>query len=786
MYVLDFFPYPSGEGLSVGHGKNYVPSDVLSRYYRMRGDAVLHPMGWDAFGLPAENEALLRGRHPRETTAEYAATYKRQLDLFGCSYDWSREIFTSDPAYYKWTQWGFLLLLRRGLAYRDTGWQWWCPKCGTILANEQVEQGRCWRHTDTPVQRRALEQWYVRTTAYADRLLKDLDGLDWPEPIKIMQRNWIGRSEGVDVSFQVVDDRGILPGRVISVFTTRVDTIFGATFLALAPEHPLVPEISTPAQRHAVDAYVDAALRRSEVERMVEGESRSGVFTGAQATHPLTGDPLPILVADYVLPRYGSGVIMGVPAHDSRDFAFARTLGLPIRYVIGGPERHPPGPYLGEGILVDSAEYSGRTSERAREHIAMTLERQGRGTRTVRYRMHDWLISRQRYWGAPIPVVYCEACGIVPVPEKDLPVLLPDVQQYTSAGTGRSPLANIPEFVKTTCPRCHHPARRETDTLDGFADSNWYFLRFVDPAFRMGPWNPDAVRYWSPVDWYIGGSEHAVMHLLYARFFTKVLCDEGLVPFAEPFRRLRNQGSMLSPVDGVRMSKSRGNVVTPDEIVDQYGADALRVYELFIGPFEQDVTWDPAGIAGAARFVRRLFALLTRAVEASPRPEPGSGREDIQHRLHRVIKNAGDMIERFRFNGLIAELMAFLNALEAAEGRWLGTPLWREVTGIFVRLAGPIMPFLAEEVWHRLGHQGSVHNAPWPVHDPALATGHEYTLVVQVDGRVRDRIKVWADLDRDALIRLASTRERVQRAIGGRTIENVIVVPQRLINFVTA
>ncbi len=782
MYVLDFFPYPSGEGLSVGHGKNYVPSDVLARYYRMRGHAVLHPMGWDAFGLPAENEAFLRGRHPYETTREYAATYKRQLDLLGCSYDWSRELFTSDPAYYKWTQWGFLLLLRRGLAYRASGWQWWCPRCGTILANEQVVHGRCWRHGETPVERRALEQWYIRTTAYADRLLDDLEGLDWPERIKVMQRNWIGRSEGVDVSFQV---RGA-GARPIVAFTTRVDTLFGVTFIALAPEHPLIPEMCAPEQRPAVDAYVHAALRRSEIERMTTEEPPSGVATGAHAMHPLTGESIPIFVADYVLAHYGSGAVMGVSAHDARDFAFARAQGLPVRPVISGPSSNPGAPYTGEGILMNSGPYTGRGTAEARVQIAGYLEHTNQGRAVVRYRMRDWLISRQRYWGAPIPVVYCDSCGVVPVPESDLPVRLPNVERYAPAGTGRSPLESIPEFVRTTCPGCRGAARRETDTLDGFADSNWYFLRFVDPAYQEGPWDPELARYWLPVDWYLGGSEHAVMHLLYARFFTKVLHDEGFVSFSEPFLRLRNQGSMLSPVDGHRMSKSRGNVITPDEVIAQHGADALRVYELFIGPFDQDVTWDSAGISGAARFVRRLHSLLMRAVEAPQHTMQPAGIEEIRERTHQLIKRTGEMIEQFRFNVLVAELMTFLNDLEAWEATWRGTAEWREVLETLVRLCAPVTPFLAEEAWHRFGHTDSVHMAAWPAYDPAMARGRQYTIVVQVDGRVRDRITIEVDVDRDELIRLVSARDRVRRALGGRSVAKAVVVPRRLVNLVTA
>ncbi len=608
MYVLDFFPYPSGDGLSVGHAKNYVPTDVLARYYRMRGFAVLHPMGWDAFGLPAENEALLRRRHPEATTREYSANYKRQLRLLGCSYDWTREFSTSDPAFYKWTQWTFLLLLRRGLAYRAVGWQWWCPRCRTILANEQVVEGRCWRHTDTPVERRALEQWYVRTTAYADRLLEDLDRLDWPDSIKAMQRHWIGRTE-----------------------------------------------------------------------------------------------------------------------------------------------------------------------EQTADGIA------------VRYRLHDWLISRQRFWGAPIPVVYCGRDGIVPVPEDQLPVVLPRVEQYEPSGTGRSPLDAIAEFVETRCPRCGGPARRETDTLDGFADSNWYFLRFANPAYTSGPWDPDAARYWLPVDWYVGGAEHAVMHLLYARFFTKVLADAGLVTFTEPFTRLRNQGSMLSPADGMRMSKSRGNVVTPDEVVGRYGADALRTAVLFIGPFDQDVTWDPSAMVGVARFVRRLSGLFARAAAQPTAPAvTGADPAPIRFALHQLIVAAGEAIEQFRFNTLVAALMRFTGDALRWERTWAGTPLWEELIDVLVRIVAPLAPFAAEEAWHALGRAGSVHNATWPAPgSPAGAKPAARTIVVTVDGRVRDRFEVSVDADRDTLAGLAQSRPKVIAALGRRRVAEVIVVPDRLVNFVT-
>jgi len=633
------------------------------------------------------------------------------------------------------------------------------------------------------VERRALEQWYIRTTAYADRLLSDLTALDWPERIKLMQRNWIGRSPGVDVTFRPVGTSSV---EELVVFTTRVDTIYGATFIALAPEHPRAAEICSPDHRANVEAYIQVALRRSEIDRMARADQPSGVFTGTRAIHPITSELLPIFVTDYVLGHYGTGAVMGVPAHDVRDHAFARTLGVPIKSVLTSAQADPSALFTGEGTLVHSGPYSGMTSVRAQDEIMRTLEDTGQGKPTVRYRMRDWLVSRQRYWGAPIPIVYCERCGIVPVPEDRLPVLLPDVAQYGPAGTGRSPLESIAEFAHTNCPQCGGHARRETDTLDGFADSNWYFLRFVDPAYGSGPWNPQLVQYWLPVDWYLGGAEHAVMHLLYARFFTKVLADAGLINFGEPFLRLRTQGSMLSPFDGHRMSKSQGNVITPDEVVAQHGADALRVYELFIGPFDQDVTWDAAGMAGAARFVRRLYGLLIRGKNTALREDTPEGADALKACVHHLIKLAGEMIEQFRFNSLVAELMSFLNELETRESQWRGTPLWQDVLGTFIRICAPITPFLAEEVWAKLGYRGSVHLAPWPRYDSQLAKGRDITIVIEVDGRVRGTITVEAEVDQEALIRVAASRESVRRAIGGRTLQRVIVVPGRLVNFVTA
>jgi len=548
-YCLDFFPYPSGAGLSVGHCRNYVPTDVISRYHRMKGDAVLHPMGWDAFGLPAENEAIDKGVHPRDSTARYAANYKRQLQMLGTSYDWEREINSSDPAYYRWTQWIFLLLYRRGLAYQALAPVNWCETCQTTLANEEVEDGACWR-CHQPVMRRDLKQWFLRITAYAGELLAETDRLDWPEHILTMQRNWIGRSEGVEFEMAVAGR----PGLSFRVFTTRPDTVYGMTFAVLAPEHPLVDQITAPEQRAAVAAYVERTRRTTDVERLNAERCRDGVSTGACAANPVNGRPVPIFVADYVLPGYGTGAIMAVPAHDQRDLEFARQYGLPVVEVIRPPEaRDGDRAYEGEGTMVGSGPFDGQSSRQAWQSIAAMMGQAGYGRRAVQYRLRDWLISRQRYWGTPIPVIHCQHCGLVPVPESGLPVLLPHLPDYQPRGDGRSPLANLPEFVDATCPTCGGPARRETDTMGGFACSSWYFLRFADPCYQSGPFNPEAVRCWLPVDLYVGGAEHAVMHLLYARFWTKVLADAGLIGFREPFPRLRSQG-IVHASDGKRMS----------------------------------------------------------------------------------------------------------------------------------------------------------------------------------------------------------------------------------------
>jgi leucyl-tRNA synthetase len=794
-YCLDFFPYPSGAGLSVGHCRNYVPTDVISRYHRMKGYAVLHPMGWDAFGLPAENEAIDKGVHPRDSTRRYAANYKRQMTLIGASYDWEREINSSQPDYYRWTQWIFRLLYKRGLAYQALAPVNWCEHCQTTLANEEVEGGTCWR-CHQPVTRRDLKQWFLRITAYAGELLAETDNLDWPEHILAMQRNWIGRSEGVEFGL-AVDGQ---PGAGFRVFTTRPDTVYGMTFAVLAPEHPLVSRITSPEQQAVVEAYVARARHTPEIERQSTERTRNGVFTGAQAINPVNGRRVPIFVADYVLPGYGTGAIMAVPAHDQRDYEFAQKYGLPILEVIRPVSPAQAGDaggrsaYEGPGIMIDSGPFDGQPSAQAWRGIAAMMEAEGYGQRTVQYRMRDWLISRQRYWGAPIPIVHCERCGTVPVLEKDLPVLLPHMPNYLPRGDGRSPLANLPEFVNTACPTCGGPAQRETDTMGGFACSSWYFFRFADPWYNDNghgalPFNPATVRRWLPVDLYVGGAEHAVMHLLYARFWTKVLADAGLIDFREPFPRLASQG-ILHAADGKRMSKSRGNVVTPDEVVERYGADILRTHLLFMAPFDRNVFWDEEGIVGAERFLQRVWRLCQPSGElgqwqAPSIPQSFDPQLDLRRVMHKTIRRVTDDIEAFKFNTAIAAMMEFTNTLGTYLEQHGPMPAPQQAIETLIRLLAPFAPHIAEELWARRGGEFSVHQQPWPAYDPALMVDETVTLVVQVDGKVRDRIAVPSDITDDQAGRLAQASERVQRLLNGKPPRRVIIVSGRLVNIVS-
>ncbi len=778
-YILDFFPYPSGAGLSVGHCRNYVPTCIAARYLRMTGHNVLHPMGWDAFGLPAENYALRHGVHPAISSRHNADNYRRQMQLIECSYDWSREINSTDPDYYRWTQWLFLLLYERGLAYRAEGQQWWCPTDRTILANEQVEGGRCWR-CGTPVERKTLPQWYLRITAYADRLLDDLERVDWPEPIKAMQRNWIGRSAGADVQFAVEGG-----DETITVFTTRPDTLYGVTFLALAPEHPLVARLPVPDAQEAVAAFVAEVQRESDVERQALAQGPAGQFTGRYAAHPLTGVRLPIWVANYVVGGYGHGAIMGVPAHDERDQAFAARYHLPQIAVIRGPEE-AAGCYTGEGSLINSGAYDGLPSPEAREAIVAELQRRGLGQAAVRYHLRDWLVSRQRYWGTPIPIVHCAACGVVPLPASALPLELPPLEEFAPAGDGSSPLARVTDWVETSCPRCSGPARRETDTMDGTACSSWYFLRFASPHEDERPFDLEAVRTWLPVDTYVGGAEQTVSHLLYARFMTKVLHDAGLLPFAEPFARLRNQGVLHAP-DGQRMSKSRGNVITPDEVVAEHGVDALRTYVVFIAPFEASVTWDESGIRGVTRFLSRFYALAHGVATGETGREGAPDDEALWRLQHATVARVTDDMAAFKYNTAVAALMGWLNELEAARDRETSPAQWREMAGVFTILLAPFAPFLAEEVWQALlGHGDTVHRQRWPGYDPALLEGGAVTLPVQVDGRLRDTLSVPAGASEAEVQAAALALPRVQYHLDGRTVRRVILVPGRVVNVVTA
>jgi leucyl-tRNA synthetase len=787
-YCLDFFPYPSGAGLSVGHGRNYVPTDVISRYHRMRGDAVLHPMGWDAFGLPAENEAIKRGIHPRETTTRYAANYRRQMTIIGCSYDWEREINSSMPDFYRWTQWFFTLLYRRGLAYRDVGQQWWCPGCKTVLANEQVLSGGiCWRG-HTGVHKRALEQWYFRITAYADELLADLETLDWPEHILAMQRNWIGHSEGVEYEIAVEGSDARF-----TVYTTRPDTVYGMTFTVLAPEHPLVERITTADRRVVVADYVRTAIQRAEVDRQQAG--RDGVFTGTYAINPFNEARVPIYVADYVLMSYGGGAIMAVPAHDERDFDFARRHDIPIPVVIapqGWDGAALTAAYTEAGTMVHSGPWDGLHSEEAKERIADWVAARGIGRRTVQYRMRDWLISRQRYWGAPIPIVYCDACGVVPVPERDLPVLLPHIEAWLPGEDGRSPLANVPEFVHATCPQCGRPARRETDTMDGFACSSWYFLRFVSPRYEEGAFDPAALARWGAPDLYVGGAEHAVMHLLYARFWTKVMADAGVVPFREPFPVLRSQGVMhardLQTGEVRRMSKSTGNVVTPDEVAEAHGADALRIYLLFMAPFENNTVWEEEGIVGARRFLERTWRLVSAVATTRPSPDrsPEKPPAPLTAHLHRTIQRVTADIEAFKFNTAIAALMECLNAMTAHHQTHGVTGALVEAVRSYTLLLAPFAPHITEELWSRMGGAYSVHQQAWPTWEEALVAEETITLVVQVDGKVRERLIVPAEITEAQATERAMGHEGVRRHLDGRRVARVVYVPGRLVNIVTA
>jgi len=783
-YNLEMFAYPSGD-LHWGHVRCYTVGDASARYRIMKGYNVLHPPGFDAFGLNAENAAIKRKIHPAVWTEQNISRMEGQLKRLGFSYDWSREVITSHPDYYKWTQWIFLQLYKAGLAYKKKAPVNWCPSCATALANEQVVNGLCER-CDTPVTKKQMEQWFLRITNYADRLLKNHDLLDWPEDVKAMQRNWIGRSEGVEITFTV---KGT--GQPIPVFTTRPDTLFGVTYLVLAPEHPLVEELTkgTP-QESEVRAFVEKVIRVSEIERTAEGAPKEGMPIGAEAINPANGEAVPIWIANYVLMEYGTGAVMGVPAHDTRDFQFAKEKGLEIRTVILPPGADPDTfqlseAYVDPGIQINSGQFDGMPSEQAKEAIADWLEQRGVGKRKVNYRLRDWLISRQRYWGAPIPIVYCEKCGEQPVPEDQLPVLLPTDVEFT--GKGESPLAYSKSFVHTQCPACGGKARRDVDTMDTFVDSSWYFLRYVSPKLEDRPWDDDAVRQWLPVDQYIGGREHATMHLIYARFVTMALYDLGLLPFEEPFTRLFNQGIIY--LHGKKMSKSRGNVVPPDALCDKYGADAARCFILFIAPAEEQAEWVERGIEGVYRFLARSFRFFTTNAgrfQKDWRERISSAVSDddraLRRKTHQTLARVTEDIERFHFNTAISALMELIN--EMYDRQSASDPALSEAMENFVLMLSPFAPHLAEELWQRLGMDGEAAFQSWPSWDPNVAKAEEIEIVVQVNGKVRDRLTVPADITDEELERLALASQKVQAQLDGKQVRKVIVVPRKLVNVV--
>ncbi len=781
-YCLDFFPYPSGDGLHVGHCRNYVPTDVISRFKRMKGYNVLHPMGWDAFGEPAEQYAIRHGVHPRVTTNRNTANFRRQMTLIGAGYDWSREIDSSQPEFYRWTQYFFLLLYKRGLAYRDTNWQWWCDGCQTTLSSHEVAGGVCWRG-HTRIYKRQIPAWYFKITAYADELISGLDEVDWPEPIKVVQRNWIGRSQGCEIVFHT------LSGLPVPVFTTRPDTLYGVTYFVLAPEHPIVSSLTSSGQRQMVEDYQTQAARQSEVERMVETREKTGVFTGGYVVNPLSSERIPVWIADYVLPGYGTGAVMGVPAHDQRDFEFASKYALPVRVVIAPPAagslegNSMPEAYTGEGLMVNSGPYDGLSNQAGIERVSADLHERGLGGPKVNYRMRDWLISRQRYWGTPIPIVYCTVCGEQPVPEEQLPVLLPPMENFSTDGSVRSPLARLPGFLHTTCPHCGGPAERETDTMGGFACSSWYFLRFASPHYDRGPFDPASMRYWMPVDLYVGGAEHAVLHLLYARFWTKVIADAGLVPFREPFSKLANQGQLLG-ADGYRMSKSRGNVNTPDSIVDAYSADALRVYEMFMAPFDQDIAWSTEGLNGAWRFLNRVWNLYG---ETYYQGADSIGEDpQLQRMLHKTIRKVGERIEAFRLNTMVSALMELVNFLGDRQrtNAWQ-TATFHQALDILLLLLAPSAPHMADELWHITGHAGSVHQQTWPVWDEALARDEIIQVPVQVNGKLRGVVEVSSEAGPEEVQQAALSQARIQQHVAGQKIDKLIFVSGKVLNIVT-
>lgn len=769
-YALDMFPYPSGAGLHVGHPEGYTATDIISRYKRMQGYNVLHPMGWDAFGLPAEQYALDTGNDPREFTKKNIQTFKRQIKELGFSYDWDREVNTTDPEYYKWTQWIFIQLYNKGLAYVDEVAVNWCPALGTVLSNEEVIDGVSERGGH-PVYRKPMKQWVLKITEYADQLLADLDDLDWPESLKDMRRNWIGRSEGAKVSFDVDNTEG-----KVEVFTTRPDTIYGASFLVLSPEHALVNSITTDEYKEKVKAYQTEASKKSDLERTDLAKDKSGVFTGAYAINPLSGEKVQIWIADYVLSTYGTGAIMAVPAHDDRDYEFAKKFDLLIIEVIEGGNVEEA-TYTGEGKHINSGELDGLENEAAITKAIQLLEQKGAGEKKVNYKLRDWLFSRQRYWGEPIPVIHWEDGTMTTVPEEELPLLLPETDEIKPSGTGESPLANIDSFVNVVDEKTGMKGRRETNTMPQWAGSCWYYLRYIDPKNDNMLADPEKLKHWLPVDLYIGGVEHAVLHLLYARFWHKVLYDLGIVPTKEPFQKLFNQGMILGE-GNEKMSKSKGNVINPDDIVQSHGADTLRLYEMFMGPLDLAIAWSEKGLDGSRRFLDRVWRLIVNEDGTLSSKIVTTNNKSLDKVYNQTVKKVTDDFETLGFNTAISQLMVFINECYKVD------EVYKPYIEGFVKMLAPIAPHIGEELWSKLGHEESITYQPWPTYDEALLVDDEVEIVVQVNGKLRAKIKIAKDTSKEEMQEIALSNDNVKASIEGKDIMKVIAVPQKLVNIV--
>ena len=769
-YILDMFPYPSGAGLHVGHPEGYTATDIYSRFLKMNGYAVLHPMGFDSFGLPAENYAIQTGTHPRISTEKNITRFREQIKTFGFCYDWDREISTHTSDYYKWTQWIFLKLFEKGLAYEAEMPINFCPSCKTGLANEEVKEGKCDR-CNTQVVRKSIRQWMLKITEYAERLLDDLETLDWSEAIKTMQRNWVGKSEGANVIFQIDGSKD-----TIEVYTTRPDTLFGATYMVIAPEHALVAKIITPKQKKDVEEYIRQASYKSDLERTDLAKTKTGVFTGSYAINPVNNEKIPVWISDYVLITYGTGAIMAVPAHDERDFEFATKFNLPIKQVVSkdGSLYDLKEAYIDkeDGVSVNSGKFSGMKTPDVIREITNWLAETNKGKKAVNYKLRDWIFSRQRYWGEPIPIVHCPKCGIVPLSEKELPLTLPDVETYSPTGTGESPLAAITDWVNTTCPKCKGPAKRETNTMPQWAGSCWYYLRFIDPHNDKLMIDPEKEKYWMPVALYVGGAEHAVLHLLYSRFWHKVLYDIGFVSTKEPFQRLINQGMILGE-GGVKMSKSLGNVINPDDVIADFGADSMRMYEMFMGPLSVSKPWSTTGISGVYRFLDRLWRIAEdKSFTDSPAPE------ELDKLLHKTIKKVTNDTANLEFNTAIAQMMIFINGLNKEEN--INRSMWKT----FIKLLCPYAPHLAEELWEKAGEKPSLSLGQWPQWDEAKTIEDIVTIVIQINSKNRSEITAQKGISKEELEKLATANERIKTLLEGKTVIKTVVVPDKLVNFV--